>query len=409
MINIDRMRWIDRYAGVPLTWVLTGILKLLSLFAPSPKQKPSKILFIELSEMGSALLADPAMRKARETFKAELFFCIFAKNRDSLFLLNTVDGKNIFVIREDHFLHVAIDTFKFIFWTRKNAIDTVIDLELFSRFTALLTGLSGARNRVGFFPFNNEGLSRGNMLTHKVAFNPHIHISKNFIALVNALISDNGEVPYSKTAIPDDAVVLEKVFPGADEKERMLEKVRTLYPSFDKKIHRLVLINPNAGDLLPQRRWPLDKFSRLIESILDHDDHAVVFVTGSASEYDAMQAWVRGIHHERCVNFAKQVVLAELPALYSIATLMVTNDSGPAHFAAVTDLPTFVLYGPETPLLYGSLGDSTPLYASLACSPCVTASNHRKTPCRDNVCLQVISEQAVFDKIKPLLKPHGKS
>ena len=82
---------------------------------------------------------------------------------------------------------------------------------------------------------------------------------------------------------------------------------------------------------------------------------------------------------------------------------MLTNDSGPGHFSAVTDLRTFVLFGPETPLLYGSLGNSTPIYAGLACSPCVSATNHRKTPCRDNVCLQVITPEAVLRQLRSAL------
>ena len=79
---------------------------------------------------------------------------------------------------------------------------------------------------------------------------------------------------------------------------------------------------------------------------------------------------------------------------------MLTNDSGPGHFSAVTELRTFVLFGPETPLLYGSLGNSTPIYAGLACSPCVSAANHRKTPCTDNVCLQVITAEAVLRQLR---------
>jgi ADP-heptose:LPS heptosyltransferase len=83
---------------------------------------------------------------------------------------------------------------------------------------------------------------------------------------------------------------------------------------------------------------------------------------------------------------------------------MLTNDSGPPHFAAVTDLPTFVLFGPETPHLYRSLGRSTPLYAGLACSPCVSAANHRKTSCIDNRCLQAITPEQVFEILKPALE-----
>jgi len=93
-----------------------------------------------------------------------------------------------------------------------------------------------------------------------------------------------------------------------------------------------------------------------------------------------------------------------LPSLYSISICMITNDSGPAHFASITEMPTFVLFGPETPKLYGPLGQTTPIYAGLGCSPCVAATNHRQTPCIDNVCLKVIDPEQVYDLVKPTLQ-----
>jgi hypothetical protein len=53
---------------------------------------------------------------------------------------------------------------------------------------------------------------------------------------------------------------------------------------------------------------------------------------------------------------------------------MVTNDSGPNHFALLTSIKTYTLFGPETPDLYDSLGNTTNIYKGLACSPCVTDS-----------------------------------
>jgi ADP-heptose:LPS heptosyltransferase len=95
----------------------------------------------------------------------------------------------------------------------------------------------------------------------------------------------------------------------------------------------------------------------------------------------------------------------ELPALYHLAHVMVTNDSGPGHFSSVTPLPTIVLFGPETPALYGSLGKSIPIFAGLACSPCVSAANHRKTPCTNNLCMQAITVPQVMSAMKKWLGP----
>ena len=122
------------------------------------------------------------------------------------------------------------------------------------------------------------------------------------------------------------------------------------------------------------------------------------------AEREEAEALKRRVGDSRCVNFAGRQQLEELPALYAIAEVMLTNDSGPGHFSAVTKLRTFVIFGPETPHLYGSLGNSTPIYAGLACSPCVSAANHRKTPCTDNVCLQVIQPETVLEQVRGALK-----
>jgi ADP-heptose:LPS heptosyltransferase len=125
----------------------------------------------------------------------------------------------------------------------------------------------------------------------------------------------------------------------------------------------------------------------------------LVLLTGSPAEFEYVENVRIGAQASNALNFAGQVSFAELPALYSLADVMVTNDSGPGHFSSVTDLHTVVLFGPETPALYGSLGKSIPITAQLACSPCVSAANHRKTPCSDNVCMQAISVGQVMEKV----------
>ena len=104
------------------------------------------------------------------------------------------------------------------------------------------------------------------------------------------------------------------------------------------------------------------------------------------------------------INLAGKTTLKELLMLYSLADVLITNDSGPAHFASLTDIRSIVLYGPETPKLFGALGkNSHALYAKLACSPCVNAFNHRFSPCTNNLCLQAISPDEVLTQVKMCL------
>jgi ADP-heptose:LPS heptosyltransferase len=404
-MNIDTMRAIDRNLGIPLTFFLTVLKWLTGKIRPESVKRPRKILFIELSEMGSTILVDPALRKVRDRLDAQLFFVIFQKNRASLDLIGTINPNNTFTIRETGIVVLIQDTIRFLYWARRQQIDTVIDLELFSRFTALLSGLCGAVNRVGFYSFHNEGLYRGELLTHRVAYNPHIHIAKNFIALVNSLITEQPELPYSKQAVLDKEIRLPTVSFTKQELDNMHVLVAKHYPDYQRDRQHIVLINPNASELLPQRRWMPERYVELIKKILTAAPDVIVLITGAPSEKEEAGEKCRQVASKRCINFAGAVKLNQLPILYTIATLMVTNDSGPGHFSSITPLPTFVLFGPETPALYGSLGNSFPIFAGLACSPCVSAANHRKTPCTDNKCLQAITVDQVFERIQPALFP----
>ncbi len=404
-MNVDLMRKIDYYAGVPLTFIATGLVKLLDRLIQPDQASPHRVLFIELSEMGSAILVDPAMQKLKQETGAKLFFTIFTSNKPSLKLLNTIPDENIFTINDKNIFALVFDTLLFLWWARHKRIDSVIDLELFSRYTALLTGLSGARNRVGYYGFHNEGLYRGEMLTHRVAYNPHIHIAKNFIALINALTTDHKETPYSKTIITDDEIKLRKINIDEKAQQKMRGLIKQSYAEFRSDQQRVVLINPNASELLPQRRWMPERYVELAQRILDAYPEVLVLLTGAPNEHEEAEGMRRAIEHDRCINFAGKLTLMELPVLYSVSTLMVTNDSGPNHFSSITEMPNIVLFGPETPALYSSLGKSTPVYAGLACSPCVSATNHRKTACTDNVCLQAITVDEVFKHVTKELSP----
>ena len=414
-ISVNTMRAIDHWVGVPLCAVASPLVALMdgvkNIFGGGP-EAPKKLLFIELSEMGSAILVDPAMRNAQAR-GAELFFLIFKSNRASLTLLNTVKPENIFTIDSSSLGGLIKDTLRFLIIARRHRIDTVIDLELFSRFTALLTGLCGARHRVGYHIFHGEGLWRGFMLTRKVHYNPHIHITKNFLSLIHAAFAKQIEVPFSKIQISDSEVRLEQAVINPAALEKVRERIEKLAKEsgieYAHGKNRLILINPNASDLLPQRRWAQQRFSELIQGIHQQYPNDLILITGSPAEFAYVEKVRIVANIKNALNFAGQVSFGELPPLYTLSDVMVTNDSGPGHFSAVTPLRTVVLFGPETPALYGSIGNSIPITANLACSPCVSAANHRKTPCQDNVCMQAITVAQVLDKVSIQLQGADKA
>ena len=397
-LNIDTMRAVDFWAGVPLCALSSLLLRLIR-----PRREvggaphPQNVLLIELSEMGSAILVDPAMEeiKARGAIP---YFVIFKHNKASLDLLGTVPPDNIFCLRADGLVPLLVDTVLFLMWARRNKIDTVIYLELFSRFTALLAGWCGAGRVVGFYRFHNEGLYRGEMLTERVMYNPHVHITRNFFSLVHAAFAQKPEWPLAKIRTPDLALVLKRADVAAHDVARVREKV--VAKTGWNGSQPLVLLNANASEFLPQRRWAQDRFAAVAKKVLEHRADALVLLTGSPAEREGLDEIIRIVGDARCVNFAGDVAFSDLLPLYTLSLVMVTNDSGPAHFASVTRMPTIVLFGPETPDLYHSLSKTEAVYAGLHCSPCVSAWNHRKTPCSVAECLKAISVDDVFGRVR---------
>lgn len=397
-MRVDTMRQLDYWLGIPLTFIASLYVSVQDKWRalrkqPSPTIK--RILFVELSEMGSTIIADPAMRYAQQHLNAELYFVIFAKNKPSLELLNTVPADHIFTLREDSLWTLIVDALHYLVWCRRQQIDTVVDLELFSRVSALLSGMSGAWRRVGFHAFHNEGLWRGFMLTHKVAYNSHQHVAKSFMSLIYSLTTDEAQVPYSKVLIQDSDIQLAQAEVDQHAQTELRQRIAALCPQQSIDGKRLVLMNPNASELLPQRRWPSERYAELMRRLLAQFDDIIILITGAPAEKAEAELLKQACDHSRVINFAGGVKFAELPTLYQISQLMVTNDSGPGHFSAITPLKTFVLFGPETPTLYASLGNSTPIWAGLACSPCVSASNHRKTPCSQPECMRAITVEQV--------------
>src|SRR5688572_16790550 len=239
----NTMRKIDRWVGVPLCFILSPFCWLSDSIRGAKSKKPNikRTLFIELSEMGSAIIVDPAMRKLQSA-GGELYFAIFSKNYKSLEILKTVPGQHVFKMNAKNFGTLFIDIFRFLVWCRKKKISTVIDLELFSRFTAILSFFSGARSRVGFTNYHDEGCYRGNLTNRPVRYNPHAHISVNFISLVNRAL-DLFHTAYSIVPVEQQELNLAKADISEMQKETVRNKIRQLYPAWNNETVLLFNVN----------------------------------------------------------------------------------------------------------------------------------------------------------------------
>jgi ADP-heptose:LPS heptosyltransferase len=355
--------------------------------------------------MGSAILASPAMKRLKKLYpEAELYFLIFEKNRASVDILDLIKKEQVLVIRDQSLGTFLTDLFKTIIRMRREKLDVVFDLELFARVTSLLSFLSGAKVKVGFHKFRMEGLYRGNFHTHKIQYNYHQHISKTFLSFIEVLSYPHKNYPTMDRPIPDRDIQGPSFTPAQQDLSHLWEKLKESNPEI-RPGHELILFNPSAGDI-PIRAWPVENYVKLARKFLN-DPNQWVILTGALKDQEVTGAIKTAVNDQRCIDFAGETSFEDLMHLFCISKVLVTNDSGPAHFASLTPIRNYIFFGPESPLLYRPLGPNAyPIYSHFPCSPCLTAFNHRDTPCQDNKCLKAITVEEVYHLItNPTPKP----
>lgn len=397
-LNVARMRRIDRWLGTPVCFLLTCWRYLFDRRVPDRGEKPRRILFLKLAEQGSTVLAQAALHAAiRRVGRDHVYFLLFAENRPILDLLDLVPPENIVAMETRGLFRTVWGAGKALWRLRRARIDTAIDLEFFARSSAALCYLSGARRRVGYHAFGGEASYRGDLMTHRLSFNPYLHTSQAFQIMVEALDHPADRFPtFDQTPAAAESPGVQ-LTPDPAEVVRMRELVRR---ELGRDGQRLILLNANASDLMPLRRWPGARYVELARRLLTRFPEVAIAFTGSPAEAEAVRELVCEVGSPRCISVAGKTTLGQLLVLYGLAEVLVTNDSGPAHFATLTSIDVVVLFGPETPRLFAARSPRThPLWAGLACSPCINAFNNRNSSCRDNVCMQRLTVDEVFAEV----------
>ena len=403
-VAASSLQIIDRWIGVPACLLLSAINKILRLFPSTPApESPKKILFVKFAEQGSTVLAQSAIRRAVSIVgKENVYFVVFKENRFILDVLGLIPEENVITIRRDTVPLLASDSMAALDKIHALNIDTAIDMEFFSRSSAALTWLTRAPRRVGFHTFFGEGPYRGDLLTHRLLYNPYLHTSQIFEQMVLATLEKPGQLPTWSVPPPE----LKQQPPAFAAKPGETEQLHTiLHQACGAEPKNIILLNPNASDLLPLRKWPTDRYIELAKRLLERFPDSHILLTGAMNEAGPAAEVARQIGSPRCVSLAGRTTLRQLMLLYTVSDLLITNDSGPAHFAALTPTNVLTLFGPETPSLFGAPSPrSTNIWLGLACSPCVNAYNNRQSPCRNNHCMQGITVDRVFEEAVRILE-----
>lgn len=380
---------IDCWIGTPICLILNLIARFLGFvlrrdhaFTRSPKV----IVVSKYLGMGSVVNALPLVHALRKHYPSARI--IFLATYEPLQLLRLCpDVDQIFVINDDKLLSLIWNSIGVLSRLWKLKPDVFIDLEVFSKFSSIITTLSCARNRIGFYL--ESTLFRKGLYTHLIYFNRFSHIQEiygrigHLLSISEKDLSEQGVLTVPEFAETEARLFLTEVFGSVSD---------------------FIIVNPNAGSLCLERRWPPEQMAE-VTTVLACKEMPVV-LTGSPQErgyVESVYAQIPADVQARVTISAGRLSFAGFVALIRLASLMITNDSGPFHLAVLLGTPTVSLWGPGSPRMYGAVnGRHIALEGVVYCHPCLYMVD--RPPCRGhNICMQSIQVQQALKAVNVIL------
>ncbi|MFH1590424.1 MAG: glycosyltransferase family 9 protein [archaeon] len=363
---------------------LVGLLSLLRRKKIVPTQ-PRRILLIQLWGIGETVCVLPALFHLRRHFPTATIDMLCTPRNKAVFSGNR-DLSDVHVIEPG-----ARGVLGWVFsGVRKTGrYDVVIDMEEYLNVSAVLAWASG-HALIGYA----HGL-RGKVFDKTVKYRDDQHVVHTFEDLLVPL------------GITDHAHAL----PPLNFSEADLRAAKRVLASAGVDTSRFIVIVPGAAETARSRIWPWKRFGSLARKLHRQEDVTVV-VTGSKSERE-LAGLVQTAAGKGTVSIAGKLNLTELYALIKLASLVVSNDTGPMHIGAAMGTPTVGLFGPNLPTRFGPFGeDNVGIYKEGSCrlSPCLNVHLGQTPDClypKNSAdyqkCMKAISVDDVLKEAKRLL------
>lgn len=192
--------------------------------------------------------------------------------------------------------------------------------------------------------------------------------------------------------------------PGADVLNYPRPRLKTHESEIKSTLKKLQLPAPTTELLIlcpgaeygPAKQWPSAHYAELANRYLDQGWN--VWLLGSSRD-SVISAEINTKTYQRCQDLSGKTSLGQVIDLMSLASAIVSNDSGLMHIAAAVDKPLVAVYGSSDPRFTPPLSDNCEILSlNLACSPCFK----RECPLGHLDCLNKLDPQMAVDAIRGL-------
>ena len=306
-----------------------------------------KILLISLSNIGDVILTFPVFDALRERFPhAKIAVVVGPKARPLMEGNPCMD--RLFVFEKRSTLKEKWDWLKIL---RRERFDLVVDL----------------RNSMIPFFVRGRKATRPAFPLRKVGHMKDEHFSRLKLIVKDVLPAKGRYALYD------------------DKEDRLGAQAHLL------GIKDYIVVAPGAAD--DRKRWPLDRFAKMITYLVKMC-HAQVVVVGDQKDGRAAQLMFRKLPNG-VINVCGSTTLRELAAILKGAKLALLNDSGIMHMASYCNIPVIALFGPTDPLRYGPWSDRSlairrgksmdTILVEDVCSALDTFLSHEELPGNDHL------------------------
>jgi lipopolysaccharide heptosyltransferase II len=342
------------------------------------RKKINKILLLPSPwiGLGDFILGIPVYQALRENFpQAEI----------STLTTPKIEELAQFLPYFDHFLKVnsiskSLLFFKAIRQVRRQKFD--LCLVLFDCFLVnIIAFFSKARFKAGY---NREG--RGAFFNLKIT--PPAKKNQHLLDYSLFLIKKMG------LEVREEKIVLSVNEEIKKEAKTLLEKLGVSSEEFK------IVIQLGSREAI--KSWPLKKFALLCPRLQEKYQAQFIFI-GEEKEKFLVEELTEKTQL-KSVNLVGKTTIRELIGAISLSQLFIGPDSGPAHLAAVLDIPTVVLWGPTDETWISPKGNYCQLAkAKVKCRPCIQRTSRSKCPRGYQACLEKIAIEDVLSAVKEVL------
>jgi len=342
----------------------------------------SSILLIQLGDIGDVVLTLPCIRALRENFpEANLTVAVREKSGELIEDCPWADGV-ISVNKQKRRWAKQIAYQKGFFLSlRKYHFDLAIDMRTGTR-GAILTFLSGARQRIGYHSMNGK-LWRNRIFTHLYLneYDPHQHVTEYHLNLLAAygLTTENGR---PEIHVPDERH----------------QNATALFNQEKIPLDRpAIIIQPFS--LWGYKEWGTDKYAHLINWIASQYRFPVV-LTGSPGETKRASE-IMNICGQGVYDLVGKTSIGTFSAILKRSRLFIGPDSSGMHISGALGTPTVTIFGPSSPVSWVPKGKQHLIvHKDLPCVPC------RQKGCQDrgiSLCIEELTVEEVASTVEKQL------